>query len=185
MVTAMILQNFDLRLDDPSYTLRLKQTLTIKPKDMYIRATLRKSIDATKLDQRIHSSGADMTQPPAAVTNGSIRKSASTDGPEPLLVLFGSNTGTCQAFAQRIASDAATRGFNPVVMDMDSAVQKLPKGVPVVVVTSSYEGQPPDNAARFMEWLQSSEAGALDGVNFVVFGCGHSKSAFQALQIHV
>jgi len=31
LVTALILQVFDLKLDDPAYELRLKQSLTVKP----------------------------------------------------------------------------------------------------------------------------------------------------------
>jgi cytochrome P450/NADPH-cytochrome P450 reductase len=91
-----------------------------------------------------------------------------------MLIVYGSNTGTCQSFAQILASDAAARGFTPDVKEMDAVVGDLPKDCPVIVITSSYEGQPPDNAARFVEWLQFSEE-KLDGVRFAVFGCGHSK----------
>jgi cytochrome P450/NADPH-cytochrome P450 reductase len=35
MVAALVIQNFDLELDDPAYELKIKQTLTIKPKNLY------------------------------------------------------------------------------------------------------------------------------------------------------
>ena len=176
MMTAMILQNFDLRLDDPAYRLKYKQTLTIKPLGLYIRASLRQGIEPTALDKVLHSN--------IPLVNGVADQSKSLDanfakaasaGSNPVTVLYGSNTGTCQAFAQRFASDAAAYGYKARIMAMDAAVDFLPKGSSVVVITSSYEGQPPDNAARFVEWLQNCKAGSLTGVNFAVFGCGHRK----------
>ncbi|KAI0805975.1 cytochrome P450 [Irpex lacteus] len=43
---AMLLQKFDFALADPSYTLELKQTLTIKPKHFYIHAIPRHSTES-------------------------------------------------------------------------------------------------------------------------------------------
>lgn len=41
LAVAVLLQNFDFRLHDPSYELAIKSTLTIKPKDFYMHASLR------------------------------------------------------------------------------------------------------------------------------------------------
>jgi len=41
LVTAMVLQYFNFELQDPSYTLQIKSALTIKPRDFYMKATLR------------------------------------------------------------------------------------------------------------------------------------------------
>jgi cytochrome P450 / NADPH-cytochrome P450 reductase len=38
-----IVQKFDLEMVDPSYTLEFRQSLTIKPKDFFIRPSLRTS----------------------------------------------------------------------------------------------------------------------------------------------
>jgi cytochrome P450/NADPH-cytochrome P450 reductase len=172
MVMAMILQNFDVQLDDPAYQLRIKQALTIKPKDLFIRVNLREG-SPIDLDQKIHrnSPAADPKQQPkqATTTLNSTRVTR-----ENMFVAYGSNTGTCQALAQRLASDAITDGFEPKVKDMDAMVDNIPKQCLIIFITSSYEGQAPDNAARFVEWLQASEE-ELDGVRFAVFGCGHSK----------
>jgi cytochrome P450 / NADPH-cytochrome P450 reductase len=175
MVMAMILQNFDMQLDDPAYQLRIKQTLTIKPKDLFIRVNLREG-SPTDLDQKIHSNNqaADPKQQPKQATTAPSPTKATR---EKMFIAYGSNTGTCQAFAQRLASDAITHGFEPEVKDMDAIVENMPKQCLVIFITSSYEGQAPDNAARFVEWLQSSEE-KLNGVRFAVFGCGHSKCKF-------
>jgi cytochrome P450/NADPH-cytochrome P450 reductase len=56
MVMAMLLQNFSFQLDDPSYNLRIKQTLTIKPLGLKMRSTLRHGMNATDLERFLHGS---------------------------------------------------------------------------------------------------------------------------------
>lgn len=168
---AIVLQNFDLQLENPSYTLQIKQALTIKPKDLYIKASPRNGVDITKLDQSIHHSS---SVPDQITKKGGIDQTLAGGEKRKLNIYFGSNSGTCQSFAQRLASDSSRLGFQPTVMSMDEGVGNLPKQTPVVVITSSYEGQPPDNAARFVDWLQTLREKDLDGVDFTVFGAGHS-----------
>lgn len=38
---TLIVQRFELSLDDPAYTLQLKANLTIKPRDFHVRARVR------------------------------------------------------------------------------------------------------------------------------------------------
>jgi cytochrome P450/NADPH-cytochrome P450 reductase len=47
----------------------------------------------------------------------------------------------------------------------------------VVIVTASYEGQPPDNARHFVEWLEGLDKAAqpLKNVSYAVFGCGNKE----------
>ncbi|KPI37800.1 uncharacterized protein AB675_184 [Cyphellophora attinorum] len=171
LVTAMVLQSFDVKLEDPSYNIPVKQTLTLKPDNFKIRVAPRDGQTATDVDQFIHTGKATTTNKDtrsngAAASNGTVRR--------PLKILYGSNTGTCQALAQRAASDAASLGFAAEISDMDSATGPMSsKNGPVVIFTSSYEGEPPDNAARFIEWLQTCSNTSLSGVEFAVFGCGH------------
>ncbi|TVY56947.1 Bifunctional cytochrome P450/NADPH--P450 reductase [Lachnellula cervina] len=169
LVAAITLQHFDLRLDDPSYELRIKQTLTIKPKDLYVRTTLRDGIDATSLDHQLHGTTPNTKE--KVLPQSSVPPAKGKHAP--MTVLYGSNTGTCLALAQRLSSDALARGFDAEVLDMDSAVENLPRNQPVVIITPSYEGQPPDNAERFMTWLGQRKKEDLVGVKFAVFGCGH------------
>jgi cytochrome P450/NADPH-cytochrome P450 reductase len=67
---------------------------------------------------------------------------------------------------------------------MDAAVNKIKKDGPLIAITASYEGQPPDNAASFVAWLESiKDKKTFDGVQYAVFGCGHSdwRSTFQRI----
>jgi cytochrome P450/NADPH-cytochrome P450 reductase len=161
---AMLLQRFDLRPADPDYRLKVKQTLTIKPDGLYVHALRR----PTTIVAGACAAPAERVAPaPAPSANG-----------VPLRVLFGSNAGTSEAFAQRIANDARLRGYTATVDTLDSAAGHLPTEGAVVVVCSSYEGQPPDNARAFVRWVEDlpsagPDGGALDGVRFAVFGNGN------------
>ena len=94
-------------------------------------------------------------------------------GPGPLLVLYGSNSGTAESFAKQIGSEAATRGYAPIVAPADDSAFRVPVDMPFIVVTASYEGQPPNNAGRFVAWAESLQPDTLKGRPFAVVGCGN------------
>ncbi|OCB91808.1 cytochrome P450 oxidoreductase OrdA-like protein [Sanghuangporus baumii] len=172
LVLSSAFNKFDIYLNDPSYTLEIKQTLTIKPKDMLIRVAPRqRKGSATRVPRPVQLG----VRPPQGVPV-SIDRQATQDG-QPLLVLYGSNTGTSQAFAQRIASDAYQHGFKAQINTLDSATSRLPANVPIVIVTASFEGEPADNAAQFVAWLSAQktdgEKSLLNGITYSVFGCGN------------
>ncbi|KAH8734360.1 cytochrome P450 [Ilyonectria robusta] len=171
LVMVMLLQNFNFVLD-PNYVFDVKQTLTIKPKDMHMRAILRDNLTPTTLERRLAGLLKEETKEKAA-TNGSV-----DDGQSgvPMTILYGSNSGTCESLARRIATDAAAHGFRATKVDcLDSAKGNLPTDQPVVIITASYEGQPPDNAGHFVAWIEQTkqEQKPLQDVSYAVFGCGH------------
>jgi cytochrome P450/NADPH-cytochrome P450 reductase len=175
LMTAMLLQNFNFRFDDPSYQLHIKQTLTIKPKDFFMHATLRDHVDPVHLEKLLH---VDTSKEGKATEKDKKIKSTLSPGKtkKPMTVLYGSNSGTCEALAQSLARVASGRGFHAQVEPLDSAVGKVPKGEPVILISSSYEGQPPDNAAHFFEWVQNLEGDKyLEGVKYATYGCGNRR----------
>ncbi|KAI2465636.1 cytochrome P450 [Annulohypoxylon bovei var. microspora] len=174
LAIAMLLQSFNFVMDDPSYSLALKQTLTIKPKGFRMRATLRHGMTPSHLEH--HLAGKEL--PTESLSSLSLKDSAMPavqGNGKPLTILYGSNSGTCESFAQRAASDASRHGFSVSKIDiLDTANGNLPKDQPVLIITASYEGQPPDNAAHFVSWLESiKDKKALEGVQYTVFGVGH------------
>ena len=171
LTTALLLQNFNFRFDDPSYQLHIKQTLTIKPKDFFMHATLRDGVDPVHLEKNLHVDTS--VSGPRSAKDRKIAASAIASTKKPMTILYGSNAGTCEALAQSLARVASGRGYQPLVDPLDSAVGKVPKDQPVVLISSSYEGQPPDNAAHFVEWLETLEGKKLSGVRFAVYGCGN------------
>ena len=76
------------------------------------------------------------------------------EGLTPLLLLFGSNTGSGEAFAQRIASDAAAQGYAAQVAPLDDHAGSC-RPTARWIVAASYEGQPPDNARQFIAWIEA------------------------------
>lgn len=98
---------------------------------------------------------------------------------KPLCIFFGGISNTCKTFAENFQHDAPGFGFQVPdgVRNLDEAVENLPKDRPVLIITSSYEGQPPDNAKGFVAWLETRAAagdtGLLEGVSFAVFGAGN------------
>jgi cytochrome P450/NADPH-cytochrome P450 reductase len=171
LVLAILLQNFNFSMDDASYQLQIKQTLTIKPKDFYMRAHLRNGVSATSLERALLSATAQ--EPPPANGGQAVRKEKATKG-KPIAIYYGSNTGTCEALANRLASDAANHGFRADVVDtLDAARESVPTDKPIVIVTASYEGQPADNAAHFVNWVGTLKDKELENVSYAVFGCGH------------
>ena len=90
-----------------------------------------------------------------------------------MTILFGSNAGTCESLASALANTASGYGYNAQLKSMNDATNKLPTDQPVIIVTSSYEGQPPDNASHFLQWLESLKGEELKDVKYGVFGCGN------------
>ena len=93
---------------------------------------------------------------------------------KPLLVLYGSQTGTAEQLAKRTAKAAETKGFVPklVCMEKFDSVD-FEKEEPVLVITSTDgDGEPPDNAQGFWNWLSSDTAPRLEHTRFSVLALG-------------
>ena len=159
LAVALILKHFNIEFVDPSYDLRVKQTLTIKPEGFKMRARSRQRVKIPL--------GSSVKQSEKATSHTQLVK---TDNLRPMSILFGSNSGSCESFAGILASEAPTHGFNATIKTLDSAIGSLHCDRPVIVVTSSYEGKPCDNAKQFVAYLESKPALKI---NYAVFGAGH------------
>jgi cytochrome P450/NADPH-cytochrome P450 reductase len=90
-------------------------------------------------------------------------------------VLYGSNLGTAEELATRVADLAEVNGFATRLGALDDYVGKLPEQGGVLIFCASYNGAPPDNATQFVKWLSSGlPKDALAKVRYLVFGCGNS-----------
>jgi sulfite reductase (NADPH) flavoprotein alpha-component len=111
------------------------------------------------------------------IGKGYVRAGDKKDAPEPtepLLILFGSQTGTAQNLAKRIAKESLPRGINARVVDAaEHATIDWSKETNLLVVTSTYgEGDVPDNAQNFWTWLQTEAGSAVAHLKFSVLGLG-------------
>lgn len=171
LVLAMMLRRFHIS-GVGSYKLNVKETLTLKPEGLQIRAKARMKLRQVTVPQHfaIQPGGLEFIE--QATSANTQPASDAYHHATPMLVLYGSNTGSAGMFARRIADDAVRRGWDCKIASLDDYTDKLPTQGAVVIVTASYNGFPPDNAAKFCAWLDTLPADALAGVRFAVFGCG-------------
>lgn len=184
LALAVLIQNFNFVMDDPSYSLQIQETLTIKPKKFFVRAILRDGLTPSRLEARLagafsgaagapsSSSGRPLTGHKSQNSVVSLTNSVNGNSAPKMMILYGSNAGTCQFMAQRLASSASSKGYQASVDVLDTARGSMPKNTPVVIITSSYEGEPPHNAAHFVHWIQTLDADAMKDVSYAVYGCG-------------
>jgi cytochrome P450/NADPH-cytochrome P450 reductase len=180
LVLAMLLQRFDF-IDERNYQLKIKESLTIKPDGLLIGVRLRpgRTTGATPVAAATTVSVESAPEPAA-------RPSIDADSHNtPLMVLFGSNLGTAEGIATRIAQDGSDRGYAVTLGALDDHTGGLPHEGALVVVCASYNGKPPDNAERFCRWITDSAtpSDAGSGLAFSVFGCGNMDwaSTYQAV----
>jgi cytochrome P450/NADPH-cytochrome P450 reductase len=91
------------------------------------------------------------------------------------LVLYGSNLGTAEELATRVADLAEVNGFATRLGALDDYVGKLPQEGGVLIFCASYNGAAPDNATQFVKWLEGDiPKDGFAKVRYAVFGCGNS-----------
>lgn len=117
--------------------------------------------------------------------NGTLALAASSAAPaapaKPLTILFGSQTGTAEGLAKKTSKEAEKRGFKPKLVCMEKHdTLDLTKEENVLVITSTYgDGDPPDNAQSFWNYLKAETAPPLTHLNFSVLALGDTNySAF-------
>ncbi|MCK7625662.1 cytochrome P450 [Streptomyces sp. RS10V-4] len=170
MLLALLLHRYRL-IDHAGYRLRVKETLTLKPDGFTLALAPRTPADraALRAALAVLPGGTDGTGTGAAPDEGLPTRVPQDTG---LLLLHGSNYGTCREFAERLADEAAALGFAPEVAPLDARTGALPTDRPLVIVAASYNGRPTDDAAAFTAWLGTAPEGAADGVRYAVLGVG-------------
>lgn len=167
LALGMILQRFKL-LDHTRYQMHLKETLTIKPDGFKIKVRARSDRDRTIVANRAGTAAAETS---GAAVSTRVRPGHNT----PLLILYGSNLGTAEDLAHRVADLAEVNGFATKLAPLDDYVGNLSDQGGVIIFCASYNGAPPDNATQFVKWLSSDlPRDSFKGVRYAVFGCGNS-----------
>lgn len=147
LAVAVLFQKFDFKLKDPNFKLTWKQTLTLKPHDLFMYAKLRPGIDPLSLQKDLFlGSGGDAS---SSVTEKVAEHSNMEGDLVPMSIFYGSNTGTCESLASRLAMTALQHGFRGSVQPLDEAKKNMQNDRPVVIITSTmYEGQAPGKYLR-------------------------------------
>ncbi|MFB9325578.1 assimilatory sulfite reductase (NADPH) flavoprotein subunit [Paenibacillus aurantiacus] len=89
-------------------------------------------------------------------------------------ILYGSQSGNSAGFAKKSAKALQENGFNVTVSSMsDFKTNQLKKVQQLLIVASTHgEGEPPDNAISFHEFLLGKRAPRLEGMTFSVLALG-------------
>eukprot|EP00192_Tetraselmis_astigmatica_P002117 CAMPEP_0117660210 /NCGR_PEP_ID=MMETSP0804-20121206/6847_1 /TAXON_ID=1074897 /ORGANISM="Tetraselmis astigmatica, Strain CCMP880" /LENGTH=1063 /DNA_ID=CAMNT_0005466925 /DNA_START=281 /DNA_END=3472 /DNA_ORIENTATION=- len=180
---AMLFRSFTFRLHKTATVRGDSSKLFFKLRDVYMTAHPRAS--AAAVPRGLPAAIEQQQQPEAAATPEAVPTAVEAHG-TPLGIFYGSNMGNCKGLAEQLAAAARLNGFTPTMATLDSATEWLQqpaeKPLLAVVVTSTYNGTPPDNARAFSKWAEALPEGSLAGkLRFGVLGVGNSNwKSFQA-----
>lgn len=121
----------------------------------------------------------------AQETAGTPAAAVSAEAPAPAVskevtVLYGSQTGNAQGLAENAGKQLEQSGFQVTVSSMsDFKPNQLKKVTNLLIVVSTHgEGEPPDNALSFHEFLHGRRAPKLEDLRFSVLALGDSSYEF-------
>eukprot|EP00798_Chlamydomonas_sp_ICE-L_P030768 gene30768-35807_t len=104
---------------------------------------------------------------------------AKAKGPPPVMIVYGSQTGTAHEIARNVHAEATQRGIAAEVMSWDElgfsslGAEKTP--ILVVVQSSTGDGDPPDNCAMAYATIRKAHGESqLKGVQFSMMAIGDS-----------
>ncbi|MGZ7825665.1 assimilatory sulfite reductase (NADPH) flavoprotein subunit [Bacillus subtilis] len=116
---------------------------------------------------------------------GTPAAAVSAEAPAPAVskevtVLYGSQTGNAQGLAENAGKQLEQSGFQVTVSSMsDFKPNQLKKVTNLLIVVSTHgEGEPPDNALSFHEFLHGRRAPKLEDLRFSVLALGDSSYEF-------
>lgn len=95
-------------------------------------------------------------------------------------ILYGSQTGNCQRLAEQFAVQLKEQSYQVQVAPMNEfKTNQLKKINHLLIVVSTHgEGDPPDNAISFYEFLHSKRAPKLEHLSYSVLGLGDTSYEF-------
>lgn len=96
-----------------------------------------------------------------------------------LVVFYGSQTGTAEGFAGRLAKEGLRYQMKGMVADPEEcdmeellSLKDIDKSLAVFCLATYGEGDPTDNCMEFYDWIQNNDVD-FSGLNYAVFGLGN------------
>jgi sulfite reductase (NADPH) flavoprotein alpha-component len=119
-------------------------------------------------------------KPEAPVAEISAQSTAVQTISKEVTILYGTQTGNAQGLAENAGKALEGRDFQVTISSMsDFKPNKLKKVQNLLIIVSTHgEGDPPDNALSFHEFLHSQRAPKLDDLRFSVLSLGDSSYEF-------
>ena len=119
---------------------------------------------------------------PLASVLGTPSQQAAPEGAnsKEVTILYGSQTGNAQGLAKKASKTLEGKGFQVTVSSMnDFKPNNLKKVKNLLILVSTHgEGDPPDNALTFHEFIHGKRAPKLDELNFSVLSLGDTSYEF-------
>ncbi|MFM9978884.1 MAG: bifunctional cytochrome P450/NADPH--P450 reductase [Sphingomonadaceae bacterium] len=164
LAIAMILQKFAIA-DRRGYRLSLKESLTIKPDEFWMRIRPRKPGERLTVAE------------PLKVSQGNEELARAAGAGQRLSVIYGTSLGTARDIAEEIAERAGHDGFETRAVSLDEAMNTLPDDRIVVVVTATYNGRAPDSALAVEAAIDAGQFkdAHWPETKFAVLGIGNSQ----------
>ncbi|WP_413381025.1 assimilatory sulfite reductase (NADPH) flavoprotein subunit [Alkalihalobacillus sp. 1P02AB] len=125
-------------------------------------------------------SGGVSTDQTAVPTASTVPEVNVTPISKEVTILFGSQTGNAQSLAKQTKQALSEQGFDVTLSSMnDFKPNSLKKVQNLLILVSTHgEGDPPDTAISFHEFLHGKRAPKLDGLSFSVLSLGDSSYEF-------
>ncbi|WP_145381322.1 assimilatory sulfite reductase (NADPH) flavoprotein subunit [Staphylococcus cohnii] len=117
---------------------------------------------------------------PSEVAQFVLNKESTSNSERHITVLYGSETGNAQGLAEKLADRLVELNFNVKLSAMgDYKTKDLKKVEDLFIISSTHgEGNPPDNAISFHEFLHGRKAPQLEGVRYSVLSLGDASYEF-------
>lgn len=91
-------------------------------------------------------------------------------------ILYGSQTGNCQGLAEKLTKNLQVDDFKVTLISMNDFKPNALKKIEnlLIIVSTQGEGDPPDTALQFHDFLHSKRAPKLDHLQYSVLALGDS-----------
>ncbi|SDH47701.1 assimilatory sulfite reductase (NADPH) flavoprotein subunit [Alteribacillus bidgolensis] len=118
---------------------------------------------------------AALQEAPQVLSQGAVQSVS-----KEITILYGSQTGNGQSIAEDASQKLKEQGFDVTLSSMDSFKPKTLKKIEnlLVIVSTHGEGDPPDNALSFYEFLHGRRAPKLEELRYSVLALGDTSYEF-------
>ncbi|MDQ0116249.1 assimilatory sulfite reductase (NADPH) flavoprotein subunit [Paenibacillus harenae] len=126
------------------------------------------------------SAGSALTIAEAPQAVGQAQAQALAPVAKDVTILFGSQTGNSDKLAKKMAKRLEGEGFEVTTASMNNFKPNNLKKIShlLIVVSTHGEGEPPDNAISFHEFIHSKRAPQLEGMHYSILALGDTSYEF-------